>query len=677
MADKDTGMRWRARLVGSTALVAAVGGGWFAVAAAQEAADQEVLALVQALQERLPAGSEVTYGALGSDPLGRSAVFSDLQVRVGPTGTPAGTVRASVLQVGRGQDGKAAGPVDLSGSGIVAETPDGASLSLATIEARGTDLAALLATFGGGPGAASGGTAVGRLAAQGMTYSGADGRTMTVARGGWEGLAGGQLAGVSLEGISGAGPDGLVEIARASLGTLDWNRVDAEALATALTKLPAAGGGDDPGGEGEVAPLAQEERETIVAADPGAAAEPPPADETDEEEPPPDETTDLPETETTPEEAAGAEGTEAEAEADLAAGEEDGAGAAFAAAEAMLALAEGELGGLLIEGLSVTPADVSSAGMKLGRLTLGELSRRRFGPLALDSLDVDGPDVRVGLAGLAYDGVIERFPLDEIRAAVTSLPRTSEGWTRLQEILATAAGRYETALASLAVTRPADGAGLRLDRLGLSGTTGPERSGTSLAVESFALDLGKLASGVRDEADLASAGLSRVAGRLRTGWTSDGAAGLGTLERMELSLEGLGELEFEGAFQSPGGQSGLTSGSAEALMSVSLVRARLAFTDRSLVRRLLAATGGKDGPAPDVVADALAGMVTNPARVPWLDAESRAAVASFLRQPGRIEVVAAPPQPAQVVDALGLAATAPAELGPTLGLKVRATPPAP
>ncbi|HEX8374123.1 MAG TPA: hypothetical protein VF606_02975, partial [Geminicoccaceae bacterium] len=103
----------RAWLIGSTALLAAAGGGGGWLAVAQEVAEQEVLALVKALQERLPAGSEVTYGALGADPLRRSAVFSDLQVRVGAAGAPTGTVRASVLQVGRGTDGKAAGPVDL------------------------------------------------------------------------------------------------------------------------------------------------------------------------------------------------------------------------------------------------------------------------------------------------------------------------------------------------------------------------------------------------------------------------------------------------------------------------------------------------------------------------------------------------------------------------------------
>ena len=335
------GMRARrAWLIGSTALLAAAGGGGGWLAVAQEVAEQEVLALVKALQERLPAGSEVTYGAHGADPLRRSAVFSDLQVRVGAAGAPTGTVRASVLQVGRGTDGKAAGPVDLTGSGIVAETPDGASLSLATIEAGGADLAALLATFGGGA-AATTTAQVGRLAAQGLTYSGVGGETMTIARSGWEGLVGGRLSGVSLEGISGAGPDGLVEIARASLGTLDWTRVDAGALATALTRFPATAGGTGPGGEGVVAPLAGEE-------DVAAAEEAPPAAEGDDDgtaEAPADETTDLPEVETTEEEAA-AGGVPPELAG--AEGEDDGAGAVFAAVEAFLALAEGELGGLFV-----------------------------------------------------------------------------------------------------------------------------------------------------------------------------------------------------------------------------------------------------------------------------------------------------------------------------------------
>jgi hypothetical protein len=675
--------RRRAWLIGSTALVAAAG--WFAVAAAQDAADQEVLALVKALQERLPAGSEVTYGALGADPLRRSAVFSDLQVRVGPAATPAGTVRASVLQVGRGADGRAAGPVDLSGSGIVAETPDGASLSLATVEANGTDLAALLATFGGG--AAATAAQVGRLATQGITYSGTGGETMTVARGGWEGLAGGRLSGVSLEGISGAGPDGLIEIARASLGALDWNRVDAAALATALTRFPGAGGAG-PGGEGEVAPLVEEDDagdEVVIAAEPlpqDEADEAPPEETTElpEAESAPDETTDLPEVETTPEEAAGGEEPlppEGEAEgADLAAAAEDEeVGPVFAMVEAFLALAEGELGGLLVEGVSVTPADVAGAGVRLGRLTLAELSRRRFGPLALDSLDVDSPDGRFGLAGLAYDGVIERLPLDEVRAALPGLPRTAEGAARLRELLSDVAGRYEAGLASLAVTRPSDGAGVRLDRLAFSGTGGAERTGTSVSVDAFALDFGKLASGVRDEADLASAGLSRVAGRLRAAWGTDDAAGRGTLDRLELALEGLGDLEVEGAVQTPTAGGDAAASRSEALMALSVVRARLAYTDRSLVSRLLASAGGKDGPTPDVVADALAGLVTNPARTPWLDPGSRAALADFVRRPGRLEIEIAPTEPAPVLDALGIAATEPAELGARLGLRIRATPP--
>jgi hypothetical protein len=183
--------RRRAWLIGSTALVAAAG--WFAVAAAQDAADQEVLALVKALQERLPAGSEVTYGALGADPLRRSAVFSDLQVRVGPAATPAGTVRASVLQVGRGADGRAAGPVDLSGSGIVAETPTGrASASRRSRRAAPTSRPCSRPSAAGRPATAA---QVGRLATQGITYSGTGGETMTVARGGWEGWPAGACRG--------------------------------------------------------------------------------------------------------------------------------------------------------------------------------------------------------------------------------------------------------------------------------------------------------------------------------------------------------------------------------------------------------------------------------------------------------------------------------------------------
>ena len=325
--------------------------------------------------------------------------------------------------------------------------------------------------------------------------------------------------------------------------------------------------------------------------------------------------------------------------------------------------------------MSVTPADLSSAGVRLGRLTLAELSRRRVGPLALDSLDVDGPDTRLGLAGLAYDGVIERLPLDALRAALPGLPRTDEGAARLRGLLSDVAGRYDARLASLAVTRPSDGAGLRLDRLGFAGTAGGDRSGTSLSVEAFALDLGKLAAGIRDEADIAVAGLSRVAGRLLAGWSADRAAGRDSLDRLEIALEGLGDLEIAGAIQSSPVGAAPAASATEAIMAISLVQARLAYTDHSLVSRLLAVAGGKDGPAPDVVADALVGLVTNPARAPWLDAESRAAVADFLRRPGRLEVELSPPQPAPMLDALTLATTAPAELGARLGLKVRATPP--
>jgi hypothetical protein len=481
---------------------------------------------------------------------------------------------------------------------------------------------------------------------------------MTIARSGWEGLAGGRLSGVSLEGISGAGPDGLVEIARASLGALDWNRVDAGALATALTRFPGAGGGGA-GGEGEVAPLAGEE-EVAAAAGEEPAVEPAPAGEDGEEAtaPPADDTTDLPEVETTEEEAAGDVADVAEAG--------DEAGPVFAAVEVFLALAEGELGGLLVEGVSVTPADVSSAGLRLGRLTLAELSRRRFGPLALDSLDVDGPDGRFGLAGLSYDGVIERLPLDELRAALPGLPRTPEGAARLRELLAGVAGRYEAGLASLAVTRPSDGAGLRLDRLGFSGTAAGDRGGTSLSVESFALDFGKLASGVRDEAELASAGLSRVAGRLRAGWGTDHAAGRDTLDRLELSLDGLGDLELEGAIESPSAEA-VAASPPDALMALSLVRARLAYTDRSLVRacwrRRAARTARRRTSSPTRWP---AWSPTRRAR-PGSTPESRAAVADFLRRPGRLEVELSPSQPAPMLDALTLATTAPAELGARAG----------
>jgi hypothetical protein len=95
-------------------------------------------------------------------------------------------------------------------------------------------------------------------------------------------------------------------------------------------------------------------------------------------------------------------------------------------------------------------------------------------------------------------------------------------------------------------------------------------------------------------------------------------------------------------------------------MALSVVRARLAYTDRSLVSRLLASAGGQGRPTPDVVADALAGLVTNPARTPWLDPGSRAALADFVRRPGRLEIEIAPTEPAPVLDALGIAATEPA-----------------
>jgi hypothetical protein len=190
---------------------------------------------------------------------------------------------------------------------------------------------------------------------------------------------------VSLEGISGAGPDGLIEIARASLGALDWNRVDAAALATALTRFPGAGGAG-PGGEGEVAPLVEEDDAGDEGGDRGgpgrrrggaapagrgrrgaaggdhrpagggarAGRDDRPARGRDHAR-----------------EAAGGEEPlppEGEAEgADLAAAAEDEeVGPVFAMVEAFLALAEGELGGLLVEGVSVTPADVAGAGLRLG-----------------------------------------------------------------------------------------------------------------------------------------------------------------------------------------------------------------------------------------------------------------------------------------------------------------------
>src|SRR3954454_11020505 len=210
--------------------------------------------------------------------------------------------------------------------------------------------------------------------------------------------------------------------------------------------------------------------------------------------------------------------------------------------EMALDLAGGELGGLDLAGLAFAPSDPGGAATHLGRLTVAELSRRRLGPLSLDSLAVADPEIQVGLAGLRTDTVLDRFPLDEMRAAVDALPRSEEGVHRLPDILDGVEGHGALGLASLAVTRTTDGAGLSLAHLDLAASGTADRSTATLAVDPITLDLARLAGGVLGQ-PLAECGLERLSARLRAGLSTDTPSGRVSLDNLALDLDGLAALE--------------------------------------------------------------------------------------------------------------------------------------
>jgi hypothetical protein len=345
--------------------------------------------------------------------------------------------------------------------------------------------------------------------------------------------------------------------------------------------------------------------------------------------------------------------------------------AAFLAmARTLLTLADGTARDLELAGLSATSAAAPGASVQLQGASIAELSGARLGPVQLTGLAVNSPDAGLTFEAARYRMDFDPFPLAELRAAATQLPRTPEGAAELRRQLAAVTGRYEGGVDRLVIDGRGSGVKAGAGQLRFAGSTDALRMQTQGWIDALALELGRTPGGGSGPGSLARA-LGDLTGSMRAAWSTDRRAGTASLDSMGLDLDGLAAIQADGVAGMPA--DGSTLGPDPAAFS--LVRARLVYTDRSLLLRLLTAWGEPSGLAPEMVADAFAGMIANPSTTPWLNRPARTALAQFLRQPGRLQIELAPAAPLSGGELLGLALQRPSSFAATAGLRVSATPP--
>ena len=326
-------------------------------------------------------------------------------------------------------------------------------------------------------------------------------------------------------------------------------------------------------------------------------------------------------------------------------------------ARTLLTLADGTARDLELAGLSATSASAPGASVQLQGASVAELSGARLGPVQLTGLAVNSPD-----AGLTFEAARHRmdfdpFPLAELRAAATQLPRTPEGAAELRRQLAAVTGRYEGGVDRLVIDGRESGVKAGAGQLRFAGSTDALRTQTQVGIDALALELGRTPGGGSGPGSLARA-LGDLTGSMRAAWSTDRRAGTASLESMGLDLDGLAAIQADGVAGMPA--DGSTLGPDPAAFS--LVRGRLVYTDRSLLQRLLTAWGEPSGLAPEMVADAFAGMIADPSTTPWLNRPARTALAQFLRQPGRLQIELAPAAPLKRRRAAGPGASAAQQL---------------
>lgn len=336
--------------------------------------------------------------------------------------------------------------------------------------------------------------------------------------------------------------------------------------------------------------------------------------------------------------------------------------ARLAEMETLLAAAEGLAREVEATGITATVDATPAVSLRVARLAAVELSRARLGPIEMSELVIDGEGVDLSLGHGRYDTVIAPFSLPELREAVARLPRTAEGVRELEERLAGIGGSYEGVVDRVVLDLPETGLRAGLGQARFDGTSGREGLRSRLAMDALVLDM-------RPDPGTPLAALGTITGSLRSEWSVDRAAGTASLDSMGLDLDGLAAVQASGRVALPGGGIGLGADP----MALGLAHAKVVYTDRSLLSRLLLAWGEPSGLPPEMVVDAFAGIIADPGNTPWLDEPARAALVRFLHQPGRLELELAPAAPLAPGRLLGLAVASPEAFARAAGLRISAS----